>query len=313
MRAKAKRALVRFTGAALDTLRDDDEEFLMGGWLGGVEAGVVGWVAAHRLNGGSARSRLTASQAVHQGGSPLRTQATPPTQRHTAPAGANWEAVGAYVDISKALKKFDPPPAQPGAPGGPPSAPPGGDDSKGGAASEAATPSAGQALRKSFSQAMLNPLRGSLLPGTSADIAADTVEAAAGGRGRSAGALASLGGLFRSPSMHVVAGRDDKRGRRSRSRSRHSRRSRSRQRARRQPGTGLSETDSGGESGAWVECVCVSRAARQCRADPAMAHRADTPLPPAPLQTGRRAPPRPPWAPPRAPTGPTGRAGAVRA
>lgn len=34
MRAKAKRALVRFTGAALGTLRDDDEEFLMGGWPG---------------------------------------------------------------------------------------------------------------------------------------------------------------------------------------------------------------------------------------------------------------------------------------
>ena len=25
------------------------------------------------------------------------------------PAGANWEAVAAYVDISQALKKFDPP------------------------------------------------------------------------------------------------------------------------------------------------------------------------------------------------------------
>lgn len=30
MRAKAKRALVRFTGAAISTLRDDDEEFLQG-------------------------------------------------------------------------------------------------------------------------------------------------------------------------------------------------------------------------------------------------------------------------------------------
>ena len=30
MRAKAKRALLRFTGAAIDTLRDDDEEFLQG-------------------------------------------------------------------------------------------------------------------------------------------------------------------------------------------------------------------------------------------------------------------------------------------
>ena len=39
MRAKAKRALVRFTGAAIDTLRDDDEEFLQGGW--GVGLGCV--------------------------------------------------------------------------------------------------------------------------------------------------------------------------------------------------------------------------------------------------------------------------------
>ena len=31
MRAKAKRALLRFTGAAIDTLREDDEEFLQGG------------------------------------------------------------------------------------------------------------------------------------------------------------------------------------------------------------------------------------------------------------------------------------------
>ena len=28
---------------------------------------------------------------------------------HARPAGANWEAVAAYVDISQALKKFDPP------------------------------------------------------------------------------------------------------------------------------------------------------------------------------------------------------------
>lgn len=32
MRAKAKRALLRFTDAAIDTLRDDDEEFLQGAW-----------------------------------------------------------------------------------------------------------------------------------------------------------------------------------------------------------------------------------------------------------------------------------------
>ena len=32
MRAKAKRALLRFTGAAIETLREDDEEFLQGGW-----------------------------------------------------------------------------------------------------------------------------------------------------------------------------------------------------------------------------------------------------------------------------------------
>ena len=34
MRAKAKRALVRFTGAALGALRDDDAEFLQGGFGG---------------------------------------------------------------------------------------------------------------------------------------------------------------------------------------------------------------------------------------------------------------------------------------
>lgn len=36
MRAKAKRALLRFTGAAIGTLRDDEEEFLqgeLGRWL----------------------------------------------------------------------------------------------------------------------------------------------------------------------------------------------------------------------------------------------------------------------------------------
>lgn len=31
------------------------------------------------------------------------------------PAGANWEAVGQYVDVSGALKKFDPPPPPPAA------------------------------------------------------------------------------------------------------------------------------------------------------------------------------------------------------
>ena len=43
MRAKAKRALLRFSAAAIDTLRDDDEEFLQGAgrWCGAVQCGAV--------------------------------------------------------------------------------------------------------------------------------------------------------------------------------------------------------------------------------------------------------------------------------
>jgi hypothetical protein len=43
MRAKAKRALLRFTGAAIGTLREDDEEFLQGGpcWGGSSLLSVV--------------------------------------------------------------------------------------------------------------------------------------------------------------------------------------------------------------------------------------------------------------------------------
>jgi hypothetical protein len=47
MRAKAKRALLRFTGAAIDTLREDDEEFLQGKWPGsGVRLGVDSWAGS---------------------------------------------------------------------------------------------------------------------------------------------------------------------------------------------------------------------------------------------------------------------------
>lgn len=58
----------------------------------------------------------------------------PPTHHFCSP-GANWEAVAAYVDVSRALKKFDPPP--PVALGSL-AGPPGGGDGKGGAAAEGA-------------------------------------------------------------------------------------------------------------------------------------------------------------------------------
>ncbi|KAL4855761.1 Sodium/hydrogen exchanger 8 [Chlorella vulgaris] len=106
MRAKAKRALMRFTGAAIGTLREDDEEFLQ---------------------------------------------------------GANWQAVGRYVDVSDALKKFDPPlpPAQAWAisaaapPGSKQSLPGGEADAKGGEATLA---------RKSVGQSVSEALRVPLSP-----------------------------------------------------------------------------------------------------------------------------------------------------
>jgi hypothetical protein len=55
MRAKAKRALLRFTGTAIDTLRQGDEEFLQGEWAGSVWAG--------RQAGGPATAAVLAAES----------------------------------------------------------------------------------------------------------------------------------------------------------------------------------------------------------------------------------------------------------
>ncbi len=117
MRAKAKRALLRFTGAAIDTLRDDEEEFLQGGWAAvhcssfwpamppypSMKVLCTPATCFARLPSKmiALLLRLSVTGWFTGGHSLLRL--------HSRPAGANWEAVAAYVDISQALKKFDPP------------------------------------------------------------------------------------------------------------------------------------------------------------------------------------------------------------
>lgn len=113
-------------------------------------------------------------------------------------------------------------------------------------------PSEGLVHHKSLTQA----LRAPFLPRGAAttDKAHEGTDASVGGRSRSAGGLASLGGLFRSPSQHHLGRRgEDKsaRGRRPRSRSR----SRHGGNAKRLPSARLSDTDSGGESGEYSRFV----------------------------------------------------------
>lgn len=95
MRAKAKRALMRFTGAAIGTLREDDEEFLQGEQRWG------SWRLVARDMQCWCWHRCAMLKSLC------------PSHPHSV-AGANWQAVGRYVDVSDALKKFDPPlpPAQ---------------------------------------------------------------------------------------------------------------------------------------------------------------------------------------------------------
>ncbi|KAL4855765.1 Sodium/hydrogen exchanger 7 [Chlorella vulgaris] len=123
MRAKAKRALMRFTGAAIGSLREDDEQFLQ---------------------------------------------------------GANWQAVGRYVDVSDELKKFDPPlpPAQAWAisaaasPGSKQSLPGGETDANGGEATLARN-----SVPQSVSEALrvpLSPFMSTQRDGGTSDGGADT-------------------------------------------------------------------------------------------------------------------------------------------
>ncbi|PRW32594.1 Sodium hydrogen exchanger 7 [Chlorella sorokiniana] len=180
MRAKAKRALLRFTSAAIGTLRDDEEEFLQ---------------------------------------------------------GANWEAVAAYVDMSQALKQFDPP-AEPEA-------------GKGGAE--------GLTTRKSLPHMLLTPLRAPVdlalspfMHSKEAAASPATVGREPSARGRSSGGgLAAIGGMLRSMSRGNLGEADrstrSRMARRS-SRSSHRGRSRSRSRRGRTPSRRFSDTDSGGES-----------------------------------------------------------------
>jgi hypothetical protein len=128
MRAKAKRALLRFTGAAIDTLREDDEEFLQGGRARALVYDWV-WAVGRQLHHCSCVTALASLQLHHCLPAhlhPMQAPRPPVLTRHDltalhwppGPAGANWEAVSQYVDVSNALKKFDPPPPPPGSAGG---------------------------------------------------------------------------------------------------------------------------------------------------------------------------------------------------
>lgn len=77
----------------------------------------MGWTGWGRLSSGCVwcsalvHGRRERSCGLHwrtglHSGSGVRNAAPSP---HPTPAGANWEAVAAYVDVSQALKKFDPP------------------------------------------------------------------------------------------------------------------------------------------------------------------------------------------------------------
>ncbi|KAI3423997.1 hypothetical protein D9Q98_009830 [Chlorella vulgaris] len=166
MRAKAKRALMRFTGAAIGSLREDDEQFLQ---------------------------------------------------------GANWQAVGRYVDVSDELKKFDPPlpPAQASAissaasPGSKQRLPGGETDAKGGKAT-LSRKSVGQSVSEAL-RVPLSPFMSTQRDGDTSDGGAETdASRRSGGRFRN---------VFRPSTAHAQLGQtsEETRERAGRSRQRRQR------------------------------------------------------------------------------------------
>lgn len=90
MRSKAKRALMRFTDAAVASLKEDDDELMQGGSAVVSQLGVR---AQPFVGAGVGCSFAGISDA--------------PPPFPVATAGANWDAVVQYVDMSHALSKFD--------------------------------------------------------------------------------------------------------------------------------------------------------------------------------------------------------------
>lgn len=82
------------------------------------------------LGGPERCGACTAATALGAPALPPAARRPEPSAAPPANAGANWEAVAQYVDVSGALKKFDPPAPLDGAPPPPGPPPPGAGDAK---------------------------------------------------------------------------------------------------------------------------------------------------------------------------------------